>query len=543
MEKILSDDNVKTFALDHLGLVSTVAQKLGIVKKIDQRLPTTDRAKVSMGQRVLAFIINGLGFTNDRMYLMPRFFKNKPIDRLIGHGIQAEDLNDDALGRCLDAISEYGTTRIFSEISFEIGSEQNLLGKALHLDTSSITLQGDYPKSELVTHGHSKDHRPDLKQVVLSLTTTGSSAFPLWMESLNGNSSDKVSFHQTISKIKAFQEQLESAPSFVWVADSALYSIEKLLSYSHIEWITRVPSTVASVKFLCETPDIQFSWQDIGNGYHIVPLGSNHGGLQQRWILVYSKQACQREQETFFRQLNKADLKLKKDAWHLSNKKFSTLADAEKACRDLDATAKHHDLHYTISTIMKHKGHGRPKSGQIPDIIGFSVKAGFTRNDAAIAIILNTKGRFVLASNQLDTNKLSDIELFQEYKQQSQVERGFRFLKDPWFMVDSIFLKNPKRIEALMMIMTLCLMVYNVGEHQLRESLDAQNDTLPNQLGKQVKNPTFRWIFQLMEGISVVRVVDVVTGCVGMFISCIDNLQRKIIHLFGRHALEIYGIA
>ena len=110
-------------------------------------------------------------------------------------------------------------------------------------------------------------------------------------------------------------------------------------------------------------------------------------------------------------------------------------------------------------------------------------------------------------------------------------------------MVDSIFLKNPKRIEALMMIMTLCLMVYNVGEHQLRESLDAQNDTLPNQLGKQVKTPTFRWIFQLMEGISVVRVVDAITGRIDLFVTHIDKLQRKIIRLFGQHALEVYGIA
>ena len=147
-----------------------------------------------------------------------------------------------------------------------------------------------------------------------------------------------------------------------------------------------------------------------------------------------------------------------------------------------------------------------------------------------------------MASNQLDPNQLSDVELFQEYKQQSQVERGFRFIKDPWFMVDSIFLKNPKRIESLMMIMTLCLMVYNVGEHQLRESLDVQNDTLPNQLGKQVKKPTFRWIFQLMEGISVVRIMDVITGHIEVFIGHINKLQRKIIRLFGKNALEVYGM-
>jgi transposase len=114
------------------------------VDKINQRLPTTDKANVTMGQRVLAMILNGLGFTNDRLYLVPRFFQNKPVDRLIGPGIESEHLNDDALGRCLDAIATYGTTRLFFDMAFEIGTEQGLLGKSSHLDTTSLTLQGNY---------------------------------------------------------------------------------------------------------------------------------------------------------------------------------------------------------------------------------------------------------------------------------------------------------------------------------------------------------------------------------------------------------------
>lgn len=75
--------------------------------------------------------------------------------------------------------------------------------------------------------------------------------------------------------------------------------------------------------------------------------------------------------------------------------------------------------------------------------------------------------------------------MLEEYKSQQKVEGGFRFLKDPWFMVDSIFLKSPLRIEALMMVMTtLCLLVYNVAQYRLREALKGKNETLPNQLNK-----------------------------------------------------------
>ncbi len=85
-----------------------------------------------------------------------------------------------------------------------------------------------------------------------------------------------------------------------------------------------------------------------------------------------------------------------------------------------------------------------------------------------------------------------------DYKTQQDVEGGFRFLKDPWFMLDSVFLKKPSRISALMMVMTLCLMVYNVAEHRMRKNLVANEETLPNQKGKAISNPTLRWVFQII---------------------------------------------
>jgi transposase len=110
-------------------------------------------------------------------------------------------------------------------------------------------------------------------------------------------------------------------------------------------------------------------------------------------------------------------------------------------------------------------------------------------------------------------------------------------------MVDSIFLKSPQRIEALMMVMTLCLLVYNVAQYRLRQTLKAQNDTLPNQLDQPIQNPTMRWIFQLMEGISIVRmVVDPIHSQVKEFITNLSTLRQKIIRLFGQTACEIYGL-
>ena len=62
-------------------------------------------------------------------------------------------------------------------------------------------------------------------------------------------------------------------------------------------------------------------------------------------------------------------------------------------------------------------------------------------------------------------------------------------------------MKNPERVETMMMLMSLCLLVYNLGQRQLRMSLKHQKATVKNQLNKPTESPTLRWIFQCFQGI------------------------------------------
>ncbi len=71
-------------------------------------------------------------------------------------------------------------------------------------------------------------------------------------------------------------------------------------------------------------------------------------------------------------------------------------------------------------------------------------------------------------------------EILDLYKSQQKVERGFRFLNDPWFMVDDFYLKKPEKIEDLVVIMLLTLFVYNYGQYTLRKALKDKKETLPN---------------------------------------------------------------
>jgi hypothetical protein len=82
------------------------------------------------------------------------------------------------------------------------------------------------------------------------------------------------------------------------------------------------------------------------------------------------------------------------------------------------------------------------------------------------------------------------------YREEKSTERGFRFIKDPLFFAHSLFVKSPERVETMMMLMALGLLVYNLGERQLRISLKTQKATVKNQLNKPTESPTLHWIFQ-----------------------------------------------
>ena len=88
-----------------------------------------------------------------------------------------------------------------------------------------------------------------------------------------------------------------------------------------------------------------------------------------------------------------------------------------------------------------------------------------------------------------------------KYKEQQSAERGFAFLKAPLFFTDSVFLKSPERIEALCLIMGLCLLVYTLAQRYLRQALQPTKSGLKNQLGKWTERRILRWIFQYFQAV------------------------------------------
>jgi transposase len=307
--------------------------------------------------------------------------------------------------------------------------------------------------------------------------------------------------------------------------------------------LQQVPEIILEARDLVSKEDGAVMWQQSENDYKHSAFVSSHGGVAQRWQLVYSEQAFMREKKTFEKNFKTKEAALMQVIWHLGNEVFGCKQDAESEVKILRKKYPLYHIHGEAVPILKYAVRGKPSADTVPEVKGYKLDLVLEMNTKAVEALLNRKGRFILATNDLDATDYPDERMLSEYKSQQNVEGGFRFLKDPWFMVDSVFLKSPSRIESLMMVMMLCLLVYNVAQYRLRKKLKEEKETLPNQLDKEVQNPTIRWIFQIMEGIGMVRFYEPGGNRpIRELVTNMTDLRRKIIHLFGATACQMYGL-
>lgn len=546
-----AEDLCKVENLGHLGLVAATIKELGLIEKINKRLPLHREkgGKISHGHRSAAMLLNGLGYTTRTLYLSPHFFSDKPLDVLLGiEDIGYEDFNDDMLGRSLDEIASYGATKLFSELMYEVCSEQGLWKGNYNLDSTSLSLYGEYEgypdASPLPTLGYSKDHRPDLKQITVTLTQVSEANIPIWYEALDGNSSDKKSFQETVKLIKEFQASLKDMPGDIpFIVDAAFYTPERLKELNNVKWLTRVPSNYKEAKYWLNQGDNELKWVEIDKHNKIYSFKIAHEGIEQRWALVDSAKGREKAKKTFFKKLDKIYEKESKALWHLGTQLFSCREDAENAMKKFAKQQKYHQLQYEVIAEMRYNGKGRPKKDAEQECIGYRCKATLTSDLIAIRKEIECLGRFILGTNELNENALPAQEMLKQYKSQTHVERGFRFLKADEIELNHIFLKNPNRIGALMMLMTLCLVVYNFAQYRLRKTLEEKDVVIPNQLGKPIQDPTLRWIYQLMSVISVVCLWDETHQCWVKKVCNLKKIHKIILYYYGSLALEIYGLS
>ena len=175
---------------------------------------------------------------------------------------------------------------------------------------------------------------------------------------------------------------------------------------------------------------------------------------------------------------------------------------------------------------------GAPARAPRPEQLGYQLEGALAMRIAARQALIDQQSCFILATNELDDTCLPLQELLASYKGQARAERGFRFLKDPQFLASSLYLKKPERIMALLMVMTICLLVYAALEYRIRTALKEHEATFPDQKGKRIQNPTARWVFHYFVGIHVLYL----PGQWPIVINLTEEHQRLLQLLGNRYA-------
>jgi len=535
---------VRVDRLDHLGLIASVINDLGLVRRIDARLPPDAQEAITPGEAIKGMILNGLGFANRPLSLTPQFFDNKPLDLLFRPGVDAEMFNRFKLGRTLDEVNIYGCDLFFSEIALAVCQHEAIDHRFSHLDTTSFSLSGAYvPESDTqaiaITHGYSKDHRPDLKQAVLELMVSQDGGVPLASKSWDGNASDSQIFHDRAEALLA-TFTASPTPRYL-IADSKLYSEDNAAQLKQLGFITRIPAPLKLVSQVISQALRRATWQSVDDATRYQRLDLCHYGMAQRWLIVSSEAARQRAEKSVSKAQQRELESVEKQLFHLQAKRFETPESAQAALNTLAGAWCYHQVATTKLTEHKrYAGKGRPSTQRSVQATLWQIQAEVCPDAEAIRRQQQHKGCFVLGTN-IEASHLSDEEVLAAYKAQSHVEGGFRFLKDPLFFVSSLFVKKPSRIQGLLVVMTLALLVYSVAQRRLRQALKRQKESLPNQINQPTQRPTLRWVFQLLEGIHRVRVR--VQGQIHDLIEGLNKVQITILRLFGQDVCQIYQIS
>jgi transposase len=519
MNQPLSGINIVN--LDHLGIVAGIIDEMELVEEVNKKVGIKTKETVSPGQVMKAIILNGLGFLSAPIYLFDTFFVGKATEHLIGSGVTPEQLNDDRIGRALDKYHQAGTTQLFTAIALKAAKKFQVEMNSVHLDSSSISVEGAYktcqeksqdietdssnPADEMtaikIVHGYSRDKRPDLKQFIIDTIVSGDGDVPLYLKIDDGNADDKSVF---VARLKEIKNQWTF--DGICVADSALYTAENLSAMAGMKWITRVPLSIKSARQKISAIEDK-DWKSAQmKGYKIAAITSEYANIKQRWIVesdIRKQAALKKIAQQVEKQLESASSSLRK----LFRQEFACIADAEIAIKRLSDTWKYHqitEIECREKPVKKLTSKQKLENQTNPTV--YQVTGQIETRLSVIEAEQITAGRFILATNILDTQEVSERQILSEYKAQQSNERGFRFIKDPLFFTSSVFVKNPERVEAIGMIMGLCLLVYTLAQRKLRQHLEATNEGVRNQVKKLTNKPTMRWILQMFQAVHLVTV-------------------------------------
>ena len=395
-------------------------------------------------------------------------------------------------------------------------------------DTTSTSLWGDYrdcegdspPPGSVITWGHSKDHRPDLKQFMTELLCVDRGV-PIFGRTLDGNSSDKTSNNVVLSRISSIMAKHGLGPgAFVYVADSAMVTEANLDAVGANLFLSRLPATYKECeRAICTAVDAD-EWTHIGRLSETVTRGNRPCAQYKafettvtlyettyRAVVIHSSSHDKRRQKRYDKLVASSEKSIR-DALKKMPAVYACEPDAQRAAAQAEKLSDRlHNVRVSVCSEDVRKRGRPPKNGPAPTQTRYRLVWDVSENVAEVARLRELAGCFVLLCNVPTEGEgaMDAAGLLRTYKGQYGVESDFAFLKDP-LIVNDIFLKTPSRIDALGMVLIIALMVWRLMERSMRTYVKNTGTLLPGWAGRATDKPTSFMMTTVMAGIMVARI-------------------------------------
>lgn len=483
-------------------MVKYYMDQLGLYGLFEKYVPMPLNGSVEPAQ-VLCMMVANIICASKPLYKVEEWLADY-IDGLGEEPIQATLYNDDQLARSLDRLFRADRHSLLTELSGRAMRVHELETNRIHNDTTSITFAGEYalPAEGAVKlmHGFNKDHRPDCKQIVFGLNIVADGYVPVSFQLFDGNRTDDTTHRVNWDDLRGLLEKED----FIYVADCKLCSAENL---AHIDsnggkFITIVPKNRVDVKrFYDHIRAHEVKWEDAYTVessrkkgeftvYRTYEGNPSQEGYRLIWVHSSSKAVQDRSRREH--RLSKVVTKLEDLQSGLNRYKLKT-RDQIQAAVEKASNAVGELLSIQIveqkHTVRVQATPGRPGPRTVyveKEQVRYQLE--WSRNDQAIETASKTDGIFPLITN----TDLEASEVLKKYKEQPYLEKRMYTTKSI-LEVAPVFLKLPRRIEAMTFLYFVALMIIALMERNVRRNMASQSiDKLPIlPQGMNTKKPTW----------------------------------------------------
>jgi transposase len=553
----LTQGTLHSCAVGALPILNALIRRMNLEAILQAHLPRDDRrCRVPVSRGLLVLVMNLL-VAREPLYGLGEWAVRHDPRQLGLTPEQALALNDDRVGRCLTTFFHCHRPAFVLDLMRHIIKEFTLNLDALHNDSTSISFFGAYREAAeeksrrgqttpAITWGHSKDHRPDLKQLLYILTITDDGGVPIHYRTASGNVSDDGT-HRVNWELLC---QIVGRRDFLYVADCKLATVENMnfIAANGGRFVSVLPRTrkedaAFREQLLQGEVDWQPLWEKCDNRGEVVDHFSVAGGprtLTEGHRLWWFLSTHKAELDLAARggRLQRAEQKLRQ----LQDKLRSPRSRRRERGQVEDAATKilaHYDMTEFIKITIgerqqetyRQRRRGRPgKNTEYVKTVSSRLDLEYTINAEQLAREHKSDGVFPLVTNDL---QLSALAVLHAYKGQPQIEKRFEQLKTD-FAVAPVFLKDVGRIEGLLGVYFLVLLVEALLERELRQAMKRHGiEALPlYPENRPCRRPTARRLIDLFEPIQrhtlQQSAVEATTH-----VSELSPLQRKLLRLLG----------